>query len=174
MRLCAALLVIIGSVALVACGDGDASDTSHSTLGAENTTATPSEAEQSTAETEVSPTADPTTSAELQAVEATVDALFTAFAQADSDTASGFFTEDGVWVDKNRDEWIGTSAITVYVEMVGPGMSRCERTGPAEMTADRAFAFPVEFTWNGVDYQDVAVITMTDDLIGRLDWQPQP
>ncbi len=115
-----------------------------------------------------------TTVAELQDVETLIDELFSAFVAADSDSAAAFFAEDGVWVDKNGAEWVGTSRIATYVGSVGPGLSRCERTGPAEATAEGSFVFPVEFTWQGIDYQDVVVLTMADDLIVRLDWQSQP
>lgn len=111
---------------------------------------------------------------ELHAVEVIVDRLFTAFVAADSDIAAALFTEDGVWVDKNGGEWIGTSRITAYVDSVGPNLSRCERTGPVDLLDDGSLVFPVEFTWHGVDYQDVAAVTMTDDLILRLDWRPRP
>ena len=114
-----------------------------------------------------------TTGAEPQEVEAMVDDLFTAFVAADSDSAAAF-AEDGVWVDKNGAEWVGTSRVAAYVGSVGLGLGRCERTGPAEATAEGSFVFPVEFTWHGIDYQDVAVLTMADDLIARLDWQSQP
>ena len=113
-------------------------------------------------------------SAELQDVEAMVDELFTAFVAADPDAAVALFAEDGVWVDKNRSEWIGEARIATYVETVGPGLSRCERTGRAEATTEGSFVIPVEFTWRGVDYQDVAVLTKRDHLILRLDWQSQP
>ncbi len=115
-----------------------------------------------------------TTGAEPMDVEAMVDELFTAFVAADSDSAAAFFAEDGVWVDKYGTERVGTSRIAAYVGSVGPGLGRCERTGPAEATAEGSFVFPVEFTWHGIDYQDVAVLTMADDLIARLDWQSQP
>ena len=114
-----------------------------------------------------------TTSTQLQDVEALVDELFTAFVAADPDTAAVFFAEDGIWVDKNGAEWVGTSRIAEYVSSVGVGLSHCERTGPAEVTAEGSYAFPVEFTWRGIDYRDVAVLTMADDLILRLDWQSQ-
>ena len=35
---------------------------------------------------------------------------------------------------------------------------------------DGSFTFPVEFTYNGVDYDGQVAVTMADDLIVRHDW----
>ena len=170
----AASLAVIGGIAMVSCGVGSTSGTEQPTVQPPTTHQSQPDTEVTTASPEAPTASGSVTAGELNAVEAIVDKLFVAFVAADSDTAAAFFTEDGVWVDKNRGEWIGRSEITAYVKAVGPGISRCERTGSVEVTDEGSLVFPVEFTWRNIDYRDVAVVTMGDDLILRLDWHPQP
>lgn len=46
--------------------------------------------------------------------------------------------------------------------------------GEVEVLDDGSFVFPVEFTYNGVDYVGDQAVTMADGLIVRLDWVIEP
>ena len=121
MRLHAASLAVIGGFAIVSCGVGSTMGTEQPTVQPPTTHRSQPDAEVTAASPEAPTTTGSVTAGELNAVEAIVDKLFAAFVTADSETAAAFFTEDGVWVDKNRGEWIGRSEITAYVKAVGPG-----------------------------------------------------
>ena len=101
----------------------------------------------------------------VEDIESAADSLCRAFEETDPSAAAALFAEDGVYFDKNGGEWIGRSKVTSYVNLVGPEIAHCVRTGPVEASNDGSFVFPVEFTYKGVDYQRDAVVTMADGLI---------
>ena len=99
---------------------------------------------------------------------------YEAWETVDADAAAALFTTDGVFVDKNGDEWVGRSEIASFVEMAGPKITRCRRTGDAESLGDGSFVFPIEITFVGADYVGEVALTLEDDLIARHDWKTRP
>lgn len=103
-----------------------------------------------------------------------VDDFYAALETTDPDAAAAQFAHEGVFIDKNGDEWIGRSEIASFVEMAGPGITRCERTGAAETAEDGTFVFPMQFTFAGDEYRGEVALTLGDGLIVRHDWKTRP
>ena len=115
-----------------------------------------------------------TQSTDAAEVEQIVDDLYEALEVTDPRAAAALFVEDGVLVDKNGTERVGTERIESYVETVGPNITRCERTGVPERADDGSYVFPVEFVYADTSFEQVAVVTLNDDLIVRHAWGTGP
>ena len=146
-RLLGALVAVTGLA--VGCGDNSTTETT-------SDTATTSEA-----------VTDDTDVAEVERV---VDDLYKALEVTDPQAASALFVDDGVLVDKNGAERVGTERIESYVETVGPNITHCERTGAPERADDGSYVFPIDFVYAGTSFEQVAVVTLNDDLIVRHAW----
>ena len=164
-----ALMLVAG-----ACGDAGTGTTtapvSPSVVETAVTSTTTAPASPSVVETTVTSTTTAAPDDELVAgviedVESAVDGLCLAFEATDPSAAAALFAEDGVYVDKNGGEWIGRSRVTSYVNLVGPEITHCVRTGAVGASDDGSFVFAVEFTYKGVDYQRDVAATMADGLI---------
>lgn len=111
-------------------------------------------------------------SANARLVESVVDDFYVALVETDPEAAAEFFADDGVFVDKNGGRRVGPAGVSAYVEQVGPGITRCERTGAVEVADGGSYVFTVEFTYSGVDYVRDVALAMEDDLITLHEWQP--
>ena len=155
---------VLSAVMLAAGACGDA--------GMATTTAAASESVVETtvtSTTTAAPSDDELQTPSVDDIESAVDSLCRAFEATDPNAAAALFAEEGVYVDKNGGEWIGRSKVTSYVNLVGPGITHCVRTGAVEASDDGSFLFAVEFTYKGVDYQRDVAVTMADGLIVSYD-----
>ena len=107
-------------------------------------------------------------------MERLVDDLYSALEDTDPQAASQLFADDGVLVDKNLTEWVGTSRIVEYVELVGPSITSCERTGDVEVVGNSSYILPIEFTYKGLDFSREAAVTVHDGLISSHQWIQKP
>lgn len=103
--------------------------------------------------------------------ESLVDALNAALVDTDAQAAAALFADDGVFIDKLGIRREGPGGISAYVEQVGPGITRCERTGPVEAVDSDMYVFPVEFTYRGVDYARDVALTTENGLITLHEFQ---
>lgn len=105
-----------------------------------------------------------------EAAESAVDSFYLAIEATDQSAAAALFAVDGVFTDIGGGEWIGRDRVSDFVEQFGPAITRCVRVGTVEASQDGSFVFPVEFTYNSVDYERDVRLVIVDDLIIRHDW----
>ena len=186
MRRCRWMAVC--GLVIAACGgtssNGEAGDDTSGPSAAEPTTTvemtTTVEADEPVTTVEATDTSEAGPTADDHGIEASgdtttaqrlVDDLYTALVRTDPQAAASLFTEDGVFVDKNGTPRVGSAAIARYVELVGPGITHCQRTGAIEVVGDGSYEFPVEFTYSGTDYTQEVALTTENDLIVFHEWK---
>ena len=161
-----AVLVLVVTAGATCGGDDDADTTTSAPEGTAALETTPPPETAPPTDVEVGDFANATV------VESIVDDFYLALVETDPQAAADLFADDGVFVDKTGGRRVGPAGVSAYVEQVGPGITRCERTGAVEVVDSGSYVFPVEFTYSGVDHVRDVALTMEDDLITLHEWQP--